>query len=669
MKFLKGIEASIKSIIQENELETSISSTKLQRLIERNINTEVHTETEHFYLNNDFLEIFNNEKLILIKILHPNKEYIEFDNYIKSAQDFLQFEIDSFIKNNDAIDSSTNNSKDIQEIDVCVYMIVNNFEELIKIQNAKKINSKKQGNFKLTFNFNARTHPITKEVKPEIRIDSRLESVKFNHNNDEVSGYIFTANLFDIAKLYKEIGTDLFSSNLRIGIKDQNNVDVSIKETILSDYKNFWYYNNGITLIVEEKNIDLGNPDSIALTYNKAKDFTVVNGAQTITSASEVFFNNGVIKKEELRNVEDQTKVLLRVITVPFKEKVEKSVDKNRDLVSNIAISLNRQKPITQEDIAYVVKFVDAINSIHNEGANNKFSFRIIRRGEGENLRKNEYELLTVARVLKAYLVDAPGPARNSGKKVLLKTINENNNVNFTNKDIFLDPEAYNAYNNASESNDKYLKIFNKHYKPVNFSIAVKLKLDSLEKLSQSKTANLNTLPNFQEIFNKKDFEAFIRELLNIDKEELSDISIFEKAISSELEDTSKIINYGKYHLISFIVNFVANHKSLNSSKDFSTWNELSNSKRLSDNTLYNHARVFSIAWKLATVKIYISTEEAEINELKIRENIVSGLDTNVFKVSKVPKKKSDSKHLVYAYDYYLKIIEQYELFDKKNKF
>lgn len=58
-----------------------------------------------------------------------------------------------------------------------------------------------------------------------------------------------------------------------------------------------------------------------------------------------------------------------------------------------------------------------------------------------------------------------------------------------------------------------------------------------------------------------------------------------------------------------------------NSSKDFSAWNELSNSKNLNNNSFYNHAKVFSIAWKLATYKIYISTEEAEFNETKIRVN------------------------------------------------
>lgn len=654
MKFLKNIEELILNIIKENELETSVSSSKIQQLIEINMDNNLKSESDskNFFLNNESLEIYSNETLILINILNPKTTLNNFDIYFENAQSYIQSEVDSFVKSNNL----ENAGDTTLDVDVFVYLIVNNFEELIQVQKASKIKLNKIKKIKFTLNIDARTHPLNREIKSEINIDSRLESIKFLQE-EGAEGYIFTANLFDVTKLYKEIGKDLFSSNLRIGIKDQNNVDESIKTTILNDHTNFWYYNNGITLIVKEDNVDFGNPDKIILTYKDIKDFTIVNGAQTVTSASEVFYNPSELFKKNKLNIESQTKVLLRVIKVP-KEKTSP-----KDLISKIAISLNRQKPITQEDIAYVIKFIDMMNVIKSKEPNSEYGFSIIRRGEGENLGNREYELITVARVLKAYLVASPGPARNSGKKDLLRTKMKDNSIYFAQEDIFLDPDLYNDDEKVEEY---YKKVFDLYYKPVNFG--VNLRYD-LEKLPTPNTKNI-TLPSLDEVYNSKDFKNLLIDFLNNDSINVPDVSILTKAITPEVDDTTKIISYGKYHLVTFIINYLAKNDKLTAKNNFEMWKTPNNKNKLTNNVIYNHAQVLSIAWKLASLKSHLKLKTSTLNsDSEIRELIAEYLNTNEFKNSKLPKVETEENHLKHAYRYYLDIINHYQKYDSKIKF
>jgi len=95
----------------------------------------------------------------------------------------------------------------------------------------------------------------------------------------------------DVAKWYRDYGNQLFSRNIRhfLGIKSE--VNSAIGRTITEDPEWFWYYNNGITIIVDHyaKQAFGGHDRSVGLF--DCKNVTVVNGAQTAGTIGRMLSN------------------------------------------------------------------------------------------------------------------------------------------------------------------------------------------------------------------------------------------------------------------------------------------------------------------------------------------------------------------------------------------
>ena len=86
----------------------------------------------------------------------------------------------------------------------------------------------------------------------------------------------------DVAEWYKNYGNQLFAGNIRHFLGMRSDVNSGISRTIADEAEWFWYFNNGITLIVEgyTKQAIGGNDRSIGLF--DCKNVTIVNGAQTV---------------------------------------------------------------------------------------------------------------------------------------------------------------------------------------------------------------------------------------------------------------------------------------------------------------------------------------------------------------------------------------------------
>ena len=111
----------------------------------------------------------------------------------------------------------------------------------------------------------------------------------------------------EIAQWYLEHDTKLLAKNLRT-FKGATDVNVAIKATLTSDAHNFWYFNNGITVLCNsiEKTARGGNSKSFGVFV--CKNVSVVNGAQTVGSISEAY-------RQGFSNVE-HAKVLVRFISL-----------------------------------------------------------------------------------------------------------------------------------------------------------------------------------------------------------------------------------------------------------------------------------------------------------------------------------------------------------------
>ena len=250
---------------------------------------------------------------------------------------------------------------------------------------------------------------LHKEKKPaKINVKSKLLVSQYVRDEEYSEiGSVFVAKLRDIVRLFESVGNDLFKNNIRFGIKDNNSVDYNITETLKREPDFFWFLNNGITIFANGY-LDLSEDDSITI---KSSNYSVLNGAQTITSATKFFYslNNS---EDEKREAEKNAYVLLRII------------EGETENIEKITVGLNRQKPISADDIHIVEDWVINLNekmADHDSDIGEEYRFQIIRKGEVESIAAKNYLLSTVTRFIKAVTEQKPGPARSQGITQLLK--------------------------------------------------------------------------------------------------------------------------------------------------------------------------------------------------------------------------------------------------------
>ena len=85
----------------------------------------------------------------------------------------------------------------------------------------------------------------------------------------------------DVAKWYRSFGNNLFSRNIRHFLGVRSDVNSAISNTLIEDAISFWYFNNGITIMVDRytKQVFGGVDRSIGLF--DCSNVSIVNGAQT----------------------------------------------------------------------------------------------------------------------------------------------------------------------------------------------------------------------------------------------------------------------------------------------------------------------------------------------------------------------------------------------------
>ena len=325
----------------------------------------------------------------------------------------------------------------------------------------------------------------TDEIKlPNIRryemvtlppFDVDIEVPKDNKKST-LKGYVFTANLFDLVSLYNTIGDQLFKKNVRLGIDDKLDVDKSIKETLTDKPEAFWFRNNGITILVEEAEMKLDRVGEIVLkeAENNELKFSVINGAQTITAASEYFYS---LSDKERTDKSSVAKVIVKIIHIR-----DNDSESARKEAKNISISLNRQKPIKAEDIAFTNEFVETMNDYLESS---QAEYTLVRRGE-ETSSNRAYSLINFAKARKACSGD-PGPARSNATATLLKINTETSH--FHDKEIFR-PEWY----SATETEKK--EYYSRFYSPILFAMDMATSCQSIAKKTKLEGAEANVMKN-----------------------------------------------------------------------------------------------------------------------------------------------------------------------------
>lgn len=129
---------------------------------------------------------------------------------------------------------------------------------------------------------------LPKEVK---KATSKLNLARFFENRDKTT-IVAEVPLKELAKLVVAHKNYIFSSNIR-DFKGYNAINKGIKNTYETHPKNFWYFNNGITIVCSEYEIV---HDSLV----KIKAPQIVNGCQTATTIYNCWNTSSPYDKENI---------------------------------------------------------------------------------------------------------------------------------------------------------------------------------------------------------------------------------------------------------------------------------------------------------------------------------------------------------------------------------
>lgn len=158
--------------------------------------------------------------------------------------------------------------------------------------------------------------------------DSKVNNI-IAFTNEKSDCIIALVSGYDLASLYDKYKQRIFRGNVRYYINSEKSVDSAIKSTISENPSDFAYLNNGITIVARKFNVN-SKDNKISI-----EDFTVVNGAQTIT-------NIYMVKKR------DKFKHDLYVSTKIIMPKKDDNIDQ---FLESITQSSNQQKPVLPRDL------------------------------------------------------------------------------------------------------------------------------------------------------------------------------------------------------------------------------------------------------------------------------------------------------------------------------
>ncbi|ARV15369.1 AIPR family protein [Polaribacter sp. SA4-12] len=176
-----------------------------------------------------------------------------------------------------------------------------------------------------------KTHnPIETPYIPKSEFNLEFEKEQVISIEKPHPSNIFLVKPKEIYNLFDKYGQSLFYKNIRNPLPNSM-FNEGIKNTILTESVNFWYFNNGITAITDK--IEYFHKDS---TNVKIKGIQVINGAQTVFSIYEAYKNASDNEREKM---DEYGLITLRTVTTG---------GDNFDL--KVTRYTNSQNPISERD-------------------------------------------------------------------------------------------------------------------------------------------------------------------------------------------------------------------------------------------------------------------------------------------------------------------------------
>src|SRR5579859_3331501 len=218
------------------------------------------------------------------------------------------------------------------------FHFASNKEKLV--ERARKKLESNLGKYKFVeFNYYDQDDLVSRIIeKKSKRVDGELRFVDtqyFERSDGPLKGIVATVPASDLMDLVRDpenperIQEDAFNENVRVYLKLKNRINQSIHDTALSDSNfEFWYLNNGITILCDEC-VYAPNTRSPKA---KLKNLQIVNGGQT----THALFEASLGHREKLEKI----LVLVRICQT-----------NDRSISEKISETTNSQTPIRSRDL------------------------------------------------------------------------------------------------------------------------------------------------------------------------------------------------------------------------------------------------------------------------------------------------------------------------------
>jgi len=153
-----------------------------------------------------------------------------------------------------------------------------------------------------------------------LKFNSSDNTIIKRKKNSPYDSSVVSVSLDDIRQLVNKYGDKLFRKNVR-NFLGKSICNRGILMTLDSDQNNFWYYNNGITILADEASIVMEED------YIRLKNPQIVNGCQTVRSV-------------EHYSGELTGNLLVRIIE-----------SKDHDFINKLTLYQNTSNPVSSRDL------------------------------------------------------------------------------------------------------------------------------------------------------------------------------------------------------------------------------------------------------------------------------------------------------------------------------
>lgn len=165
---------------------------------------------------------------------------------------------------------------------------------------------------------------------------------------DPYEAYFGIITADQISEWWENHGQQLFSKNIR-NILGNTDVNESIKKTAINSPENFWFYNNGITVLVKSANSHRRNVSTDRTRgLFSFSDISVINGAQTVSSLG-ILAKQNTIDEESLRKIKIQSRFIVIEDTNVVRSITRANNHQNRVLGRDFASQETEQIRLSKE--------------------------------------------------------------------------------------------------------------------------------------------------------------------------------------------------------------------------------------------------------------------------------------------------------------------------------